>query len=352
MKKGVGSNDGLSEKRCAVIPTSFSSNASNEKLHSSAVENPSCSVDRNKFSNGAQSLVDSSTVCTVSSMMDKNDLRTSDLTKNDTSVISRVVSFSENESRSVQASNTNKAIISKAVDMCTEVIAVSSTSNVFHESTSQPRNPPRMILLARQPNTLAVSRSGGITLSPSSESVFGETYHHGMMEISLTAPATHLDYGNRFEEHIVPPNNVAFMRRRIPYIQLRIQKGSYDNGKDTNGSSNSVSNNASKLDVDNPGTNLIRLRDAAFALKLNAMHLIQYVIKIGLKCYTPNMYAKSVYDLIYNPVAQSIANLGDLLGIHQPVSDCLLNENSMLLLNDFLKLILPVSIYFVLHRLI
>ena len=242
-----------------------------------------------------------------------------------------------------------------------------STNGVFEFKTASTSNQPELRntltsnKMQAQKNLFpytslsAVLSSGNErVLSPAANSVFGETYHHGMLEINLSAPAACLQLGRRFHGKILPYGVMAFIRRRIPYIQVRLNQNTSKISDSPSIQSSAVSDakavancgakspNILKNDTES-GTLLIRMRDAAFSLKIDSKSMLQQVKDFQIRCYIPNEYTESVYEMVYNKVALADETMKILLGLHHPTSKAALNENSMMHLNDYLKIILPVS---------
>ena len=243
-----------------------------------------------------------------------------------------------------------------------------ATSSVFQFKTATSIPSPLITLLTSGSSQTQVKQSTMQTsltsifsesqkiLSPLAHSVFGETYHHGMLEITLNAPAAYLQLGRRFQGKILPQGIMAFIRRRIPYIQVRLNQStlktspppSYgaaitENPTVGNTDCSNLKSPADYSHESEAGTLLIRMRDAAFSLKMDSKNMLQQVVDFQIRCYIPNNYTQSVYDMVYNQVAVADDKMKTLLGLQHPVSKAALNENSMMHLNDYLKIILPVS---------
>lgn len=196
---------------------------------------------------------------------------------------------------------------------------------------------PSYLLSTLQQNSVSSAISSEVEddtiLSPTPKSLYGETYHHGMMEIQLSAPPQYLD-PPKMPSQVLSNNKIVFTKRRIPYIQLKVQN------------LQSVKNLLTKTNLSNIECNstvLVRIRDVAFSLRIDCIELLNQISSLGIACYMPNDYTVSVYQYIYNNVAKSNQVLTTMLGLHRPLTSNPINEDSMISLNDYLKIILPVS---------
>ena len=253
------------------------------------------------------------------------------VTSVDTPLVTSVVSLSKPSNDCSNALPDSNSSVLHSTE--SSVMQINSATSVIKLSPQSVSNS------ARQAEKMIPDNEQVLSSSP--KSVFGETYHHGMLEINLSAPSSCLQLGNKFQGQVVSHCIMAFLRRRIPYIQLRINPTVTKNL--TSGHAKQLHGITEPLTGAECGTVLIRMRDAAFSLKIDCSSLLQQIVDFQIRCYIPNEYTQSVYELIYNSVARKENKIFSLLGFSRPTSKAALNEDSMMHLNDYLKIILPVS---------
>ena len=230
-----------------------------------------------------------------------------------------------NTSNSNPAINTPCTISIQTTSLSPASLAASSTlhaNSQLSTSTAAKQNP--LLLFNQDKDTV---------LSPIPHSLYGETYHHGMMEIQLSAPSRLNDF-DKTQSKTTEDSKLVFITRRIPYIQLKVEKPN---------SEKQLATKTKKQSLESKSTLLVRIRDVAFSLRIDCVELLSQIAPLGIPCYIPNEYTQSVYNFIYNSFGQTNKTMSFMLGFHRPIRNGCVNEDSMINLNDYLKIILPVS---------
>nr|XP_018667905.1 uncharacterized protein LOC100175079 isoform X2 [Ciona intestinalis] len=163
-----------------------------------------------------------------------------------------------------------------------------------------------------------------------------EITHHGILEIGMQAPS----YQLLCEEVIANTRPISFIRRRIPYIQIKLRRTDNGNNHPDMVPPNS---NVGQGGETTPGfdVTLVRIRDVAFTLKTSPTDIMVDIVSRGIKSYPPNTFARNVYQRIFDKQAKEMPVIQAMLCYTALLAGIVDPADNMILLDDYLRVILP-----------
>ncbi|XP_078488161.1 uncharacterized protein LOC100175079 [Ciona intestinalis] len=205
----------------------------------------------------------------------------------------------------------------------------------YFENRNEMKNgsPPPLLLSFSQAQPTIIDHRTNVADAP--RSAQHEITHHGILEIGMQAPS----YQLICEQMIANTRPISFIRRRIPYIQIKLRRT--DNGSNHPGMV--PNSNVGQGGETTPGfdVTLVRIRDVAFTLKTSPSDILVDIVSRGIKSYPPNTFARTVYQRIFDKQAKEMPIIQAMLCYTALSPGTVDPADNMILLDDYLRVILP-----------